>query len=275
MNQQEYLSKIHELELMIAREIKRVCEKNNIEYFLLWGSLLGAVRHKGFIPWDDDMDFGMLREDYERFMEACKRDLDGRFFLQTWDTDPEFPFPYAKVRLIGTHFVEDFSQNTKMCDGIFVDIFPHDGVPTAKILVKLQGIQYFLYERLLWLKKGMGASMKTESFRKRVKYIFFRTVSMIVPYSLVKKYYKHIQTRYNIRSTDKIVEPNVYHSYEKRTFPRKWTKQLENIPFESDEFPAFKDREEYLTYFYGDYMTPPPPGKREGHLPVHIDFGPY
>ena len=86
---EEQLDKIHFLELKIAKEIKRICDKNNIKYFLTAGTLLGAVRHGGFIPWDDDMDIGMLRMDYEKFINACQKDLGKEFFLQTWDTDPE------------------------------------------------------------------------------------------------------------------------------------------------------------------------------------------
>ena len=91
------LSKIHSLQIKIALEIKRICEKNGLPYFIIAGTLLGAVRHGGFIPWDDDMDFGLLREDYEKFIEACKTDLSDEFFLHTWDTDPEYPFSYAKI----------------------------------------------------------------------------------------------------------------------------------------------------------------------------------
>ena len=94
------LQKLHALELEIAAEMKRICEKHRIRYFMIAGTLLGAVRHGGFIPWDEDMDFGMLRADFERFVSVCADELDReKYFLQTGDSDPGYTYAFAKIRL--------------------------------------------------------------------------------------------------------------------------------------------------------------------------------
>ena len=186
------LRKVQLLELEIAKELKRICEKNNIKFFFLWGSLLGAVRHQGFIPWDDDMDFGMLREDYEKLIEACKTDLDERFFLQTWDTDSNYPFSYAKLRLKGTHFIEQFAGNSMLNDGIFIDIFPLDNAPDTCVKRKIQGIKYYFCIRLLWIKKGMGKNIKQESVTKKIKYYFFLVLSKAFSFNKVKNYFTNV-----------------------------------------------------------------------------------
>lgn len=268
------LRKVQLLELEIAKELKRICEKNNIKYFLLWGSLLGAVRHQGFIPWDDDMDFGMLREDYEKLIEACKTDLDARFFLQTWDTDSNYPFAYAKLRLKGTHIIEQFSENSMMNDGIFIDIFPLDNAPDSCIKRKIQGIKYFFCIRLLWIKKGMGKNIKQESITQKIKYNLFFVLSKAFSFGKVKNYFTNVLKKYNSEPTKKIVGTAGDHCFKYAT-PREWADDLACTKFENIELPAFRARHEYLSLLYGDYMTPPPPEKRQGHLPVDIDFGPY
>ena len=120
--------KLHQCLLMIAKEIKRICDKNGIKYFLIGGSLLGAVRHNGFIPWDDDMDFGMLRADYDRFISVCENDLKDEFLLCSINTEENYNRAFAKVRLKGTFF-PDQGQANGINSGIFVDVFPIDVMP--------------------------------------------------------------------------------------------------------------------------------------------------
>lgn len=275
MDTKSQLDKVHELELKIALEIKRICEKNSIPYFLTAGSTLGAVRHGGFIPWDDDMDIGMLRADYLRFIDLCRTDLGKEYFLQTWDTDPDYPFSFGKIRLKGTHMVECFSEEqAEEHNGIFVDIFPYDNVPDNNIKKKLQSCKYYFCKRLLWIKKGYGKNMKHQSVLQKSKYYVFLTISKLFRYAKIKDYFIKTQLRYNNTNTEKVVTDGSY-SYKKESINRAWVENLELVRFESDDFFTYKDRLKYLEHFYGDYMKLPSEEKRNRHEMMKVDFGPY
>lgn len=274
MQLSDKMKKVHELELMIALEVKRICEKNDINYFLTAGTLLGAVRHKGFIPWDDDMDIGMLRKDYEKFLKVCEEDLQEQFFLQTWDTDQNYPYSFAKIRLKNTCFVEDFSEVKGEHNGFFIDIFPFDNVPDNIKDREKQKKKVYIYKRLLWIKKGYGKTMKKQSIIQCLKYYMFKIFSLFFVYENVKEKYRRIQKKYNNIDTKKIVTDGSY-SYDKESIPRKWTEKFSKISFEGVEFLTYENPKEYLEYFYGDYMKLPPKEKRIGHMPKNIDFGNY
>lgn len=273
MDLDHQLEKIHQLELKIAIEVKRICEKYDIKYFLIGGTLLGAVRHGGFIPWDDDMDIGMKREEYNRFVKVCNRELGDAFYLQTWDTDMQYPFSFAKVRLKGTRVVEEFSEVGGMENGIFIDIFPFDAVPDNEKERKKQGKKYFICKRLLWIKKGMGTNMKT-SAKSAVKYYAFLLFSKLFPYEAVKNYFRKTQQKYNHLHTRKVVADGAY-TYERESIERKWVEKLEPVKFETEYFPAFQEKKSYLEHLYGDYMQLPPVEERRGHGLVKVDFGAY
>lgn len=268
------MEKLHNLEFKIALEVKRICEKNNIKYFLIAGTLLGAVRHGGFIPWDDDMDIGMLREDYDLFLKACKNHLSDIFYLQSWDSDPDYPFSFSKIRLKGTQIVEKFSENSNMQNGIFIDIFPFDNVPDSKIKAFIQGKKYFLCKRILWIKKGYGNNIKNECFKQKIRYYVFKLFSMCFSYDFIKNYFYQTQIKYNFQQTKKVVADGSY-SYSKESINREWVCNLEYAKFKSEEFLCFKDRKDYLEHFYGNYMKLPPEDKRNRHLLVKVDFGKY
>ena len=104
--EKDLLRKVQLTQLEIAKEIHRVCEENDIRYFLSDGTFLGAVRHQGFIPWDDDMDIGMLREDYEKFCRIAPQKLGEKYVFQNWYTDPNYGLPFGKVMKRGTVYQE-------------------------------------------------------------------------------------------------------------------------------------------------------------------------
>ena len=129
---EQTLRRVQLTQLSIAKEIKRVCDKYGIEYILDSGTLLGAVRHRGFIPWDDDMDIAMTRENYDKFVSVAQTEFKDKYFLQTWETDKNCPFPFAKVRLNGTSYVENVCEHADIHKGIYVDVFPYDVWPEEK-----------------------------------------------------------------------------------------------------------------------------------------------
>ena len=122
----EQLNELKKSELEIFKSFLTVCEKLNVKYYLVEGTLLGAVRHKGFIPWDDDIDVGMLREDYELFIEKATEFLPENLFLQTYITDTEYSHGFAKIRNSQTTFIESNVRDCKINHGIYIDIFPLD-----------------------------------------------------------------------------------------------------------------------------------------------------
>lgn len=265
------IDNIHYCLLIIAKEIKRICEKNNINYFMLAGTLLGAVRHKGYIPWDDDIDFGMLRSDYNAFIKACESDLNKeQFFLQSIETDKGYGKFYTRILLKGTYLDYNLIQNVNCQKCLFVDIFPYDSVPESKILQKKQSVITNFAFRLL---------------KKKQKYIFdhytmgTRLELLLTPFftkkTLIKMYEKEVQKYNSNQNTTYINSPNAGYGYFKERLERNWFKNLIDYNFEDTTFPGPADYDPYLKHLYGDYMTIPPVEKQVTHNVQNIDFGIY
>ena len=130
----EELEKLQVTLYQILSEIKRVCDKHGIKYFITGGTAIGAYFWGKFLPWDDDVDVGMPRSDYERFAKIAQEEMGEDYFLQTPHTDPHVPFFFMKVRMNGTEFNENTFQHIKMHQGIYVDIFPFDKIPNSNML---------------------------------------------------------------------------------------------------------------------------------------------
>ena len=275
----EVLRKVQLLQLKIGKEVKRICDKYNIDYILDSGTLLGAVRHGGFIPWDDDMDIAMTRENYSRFIEAAKSDLGEEFFLQTWDTDKNYPMPFAKIRLNGTRYIENVFEKAQMHQGIYVDIFPYDVWPESKskqkrIWRKRLYLQSMIMMKCHYLKFKSDAAWKY--FLKAIMFTFIKFFSLFhSKKSLIDKYIG-MTSKYNALKSEELYEQTVNFKFGYWVVPKVCLHETSEIPFEDTKFKCPKDYDKYLSTVYGDYMTPPPESKRtKGHGIIEVNFGIY
>lgn len=272
MDNNEILNKMHSLHLILADELKRICEKHNIKYFMIAGTLLGAVRHSGFIPWDNDMDFGMPREDYERFIEICAKELDPtQFYLQTDRNDKYYAFNFGKLRLEGTKVIESFSSSVNTNQGIYIDIFPIDTVTDGIIKRAIQLNSFWFYRNLLWIKCGYGSY----SQKKQLKYKVAKLISRMFTIDFLKKMKHKSISKYCKSSTQYVVTSDGSYGLKKERLKSEWIEKIKDYEFENRIYPGLLKYEEYLTYFYGDYMKLPPEEKRNHHGCIEVDFGPY
>lgn len=272
MENNEILKRMHELHLILADELKRICDKYNISYFMIAGTLLGAVRHKGFIPWDDDMDFGMKREDFEKFISVCEEEIDSSiFYLQTDTKEKMYPFNFAKLRLTGTKVIEGFSKDSGTNQGIYIDIFPIDAVPDNKLQKRSQFRKFWFYRNLLWVKCGYGSEARKRSF----SYKAAKCLSMLFSIDTLKKRKRKTIVKYNHQTTRYVVTSDGNYGLEKETLLSEWITDLAEYAFEDRSYPGIRDYHAYLSYFYGDFMQLPPEEKRNHHNRLEVDFGKY
>jgi len=250
--------------LRMLRIIDDICRRHNLTYWFCSGTLLGAVRHKGFIPWDDDLDIAMMRPDFEKFIEIAKKELPHDIFLQTRETEPEYdylPLP-CKIRDTKSMIITPMLKNKKYHQGVFIDIFPFDkfhkkGIKRTfeKGLKKFNNIISRCYDAEM--EKGNSSYKRVLSvFRPVFHYIILGYQALIKPI---------------IRKNLLLNNDNCYIGH---GFDTPWIKYYlykDIIPVQEAEFEGYpffipRNPDKYLTPIYGpDYMTPPPVEKRYQH----------
>ena len=151
-NYSEQIKAIQKCELEILSEIDRICVRHRIPYFAIGGTALGAIRHKGFIPWDDDIDIAMERNEYNRFLSYASKELGSSFFIQNIDSEPDSPFYFTKIRKNDTQFVECYLKEAGIHQGIFVDIFPFDHINNNRWIAALHYRICFFFYQIFFVK---------------------------------------------------------------------------------------------------------------------------
>lgn len=261
----DVLRKLQLTQLEILKVVDDFCSKNNIRYSIAYGTILGAVRHGGFIPWDDDLDICMPRADYDKFISLW-RDTD-EYLLQNHDTNLDFTQSFTKIRKRNTAFVLKTDLGFDFHKGIFLDIFPFDKVPHNKLKRNMQIINVVLYNLFT---RGYAPN-KNGAVVKCVSNIILKLTPKSRYYKLSKKYLKKI-CKYNKYSNLKFADMSVINTmrmyYDEDIFDN-----MKKIKFEDSEFNVLNKFKYFLSIRYGDYMAFPPEEEQTWyHHPVHISF---
>lgn len=273
MNDAEALKRLQETELDILLMIARFCEEHGIEWFMDSGTALGAVRHGGFIPWDDDIDIGMMRADYDRFVEAARDGLAPGYSLQTFDNNEAFAGMFAKVYKDGTAFQTKETAEAGCDQAIFVDVFPYDALAadsverarqlkTARIW---QSVSYLYHAKTITVPhKGVLGGI--ERLGCRAAHYAARALTSR---AAIKQRFERARSFAGDASDERII--------------LSWTSMnpcrvCDLVPpttasFCGHELPIAAHPETYLSNMYGDWRTIPDPEDRRTHLPEFLDFG--
>lgn len=281
MNYEEYdpkvLKKLKEVEVEILKEIIRICELHKIDYFANGGTAIGAVRHQGFIPWDDDIDICMTRSELNRFLKVCETDLDDRYELLMPDGKNDFLAMVVQVIKKGTTNKPKNYKKLKVHCGIFVDIFPVDNVPTDPKLRKKQIRKAWFWGKLLILRCIPHPQLPYIGWKSEIvsficACIHYTLAFLHIPRAFIFHKCEEATLQYENEDTGLMTIlcdtfPETFLMTKEDIYP------LKKMKFEDIMINIQSGNDKILRNVFGNYMELPPVEKRKNHPPMIIDFG--
>lgn len=253
------LRQVQLIQLEMLEEVDRICRLCGIHYNIIAGTLLGAVRHKGYIPWDDDADVALLRAEYEKFRTACEKELDhSRFYFQDHRNTQGYRWGYGKLRRKGTLFLRANQEHMPYEQGIFIDIFPLDAVSDSRMIRTCQNFHCYCMRKMMWAPVGRIVS------KGWLLKGWYRMLECI-PADVLYGYYDRYVTRQSRKKTKWVrilmfPTPNKEYGY-----LREWYENSTGIVFENRTFQGIRDYDAYLTFKFGNYHQLPPKEMRKVH----------
>lgn len=263
MDNKDYLDKLHLEILDIMDEVDRICTANKLTYYLAEGTLLGAIRHQGFIPWDDDLDIAMPRKDLELFLDLAPKELNENYCLECINTNDSYTYFFPKIWKKNTLFEESSVKNNKKT-GIFIDIFPLDESNEYSITLEIR--KKIINQLLLvgWCKKNPCWS------RNRLLYSI---IGKFLSYNSLNAIMKFVAKISLSNKSSHYVNFGSLYKLNKETMPQKWFKDGVNMSFEGRLYKVPKEYQKVVETIYGsDFMQLPPIEKRRCHYPSKVIF---
>ena len=259
----QQLKEIQGIQLAMLKALIGICEKHRLRYFLLGGSALGAVRHQGVIPWDDDIDVGMPRPDYDRFLAVAQAELAAHYFLQSYDTDPSYPLSFSKIRNSNTAFIQPNVAHLNMNHGVFIDVFPLDGCSQSIVLRKIQMFRFSLYRTAVLHKLGIKHA-------QRIARMIVACYAALRSLAALRNRNERLMRQYNYDASVFVMNWGGAWGL-KEAMPKHFFGKGRRVIFEESSVNIPQDYHGYLTSLYGDYMMPPPIEGRKAHAAGVID----
>lgn len=251
----------------MAKVILDICDKHDIPYVIMGGTLLGAVRHQGFIPWDDDLDLGMKRSDYQRFLEVAQEELEPPYSLHHYQTDENYIYPYIRIQDSRYALRREHTRNQTV-QQLWVDIFPLDGVPENPL-------KRWYWEKTLYVLRGLrnlscfdelvNVNKSYTGLKKHIVALGMKTnVQKYLNTTAILKRIDKFLMSWNLEDNPSIGNPMGGHWF-KEVYPKDYYAETVELPFEDCYLKAPKDYEKILVQMYGDYQQLPPESDRNWH----------
>lgn len=248
------MKKVWACEIDLLEKFIRVCEKYKLKYYMAGGSLIGTIRHQGFIPWDDDIDIDMFRDDYERFCEIAPKEFNGKYFFQSTYTDKHYVRPHVQIRNSETTAIMDHEKGLPFNQGIFIDIFPLDAVPRNKVKQKIQST--IMFYMMNFLRAGIMVNPKfNQSFFKNIAHYIAVPFFKLIDFHVFFKWFEKVATYYDHDKSLCVGEIS-FDYRDKCIWKREWFDEIILKPYHDLMVAVPKDYDKVLTKTFGDYMIP-------------------
>ena len=275
----ETLKHLQQVERMIFKDFVDTCESHNIRYFGIAGTGIGALRHKGFIPWDDDIDVCLPAEDFNKLLDIYDKEWSEKYSIMNTERDINYPFPTTRIMLKGTQFCEEALAPLPLDLGIFLDVYCFDNVSDDEKEYQKQAFDAWFWSHMRILVdvprpviladgiKGKLLKAAVTMGRGVCKLLHLSTQKMYEREQEARNRFAHVKTKRiaYLHDTDRFVN----------TYPVDEVFPVDKLDFDGIQVAFPNQNDKFLRMLYGDYMQMPPVEKRKNHYPARLDFGPY
>lgn len=271
------LKRIQEVELEILKDFMDICGRHGLDYFGIAGTGIGALRHQGFIPWDDDIDVAMPRDDFEKLLPLVEKEMGDKYLIMNAERYPNYPLMTTRMTMRGTKFKEEALKNIDAPLGIFLDLYPLDKVSDNPKEARRQARDAWFWSKILILRSIPFPMLGFSGWKAKIIHAICGLAHLVlsilhVPKTWIYKKAYEAETRSNHYTKTKNLDFFCDTTPYMNLYAVKDIYPLRKLPFEDVELNFPHNLHNNLTGMYGDYMQLPPEEKRKNHYPYELEF---